>query len=626
MQTPRLALYDSTSLALLLLAAACGADPQAVAVGIAPPSALLAPGGTQQFTATVSGALSTAVTFSVEEAGGGAVDAAGLYTAPAATGVFHVVARAQADTSKQARAEVTVQPAVAVDATVTVDTAAGRRPISPFVYGYNAGRAADAPAGATWLRLGGNRWTAYNWTNNYSNAGSDYGPYHNDTFMGAPADGPGAAAAGTLDDAKAHGLGVLVTIPMQGWVSKDASGNVSVSSPLTDHFVQTVPAKGSAFTLTPSPTSAPVYQDEFANFCAARWGSGAAGLSFSLDNEPDLWADTHAEIQRTPLTYADLLSKSVATASALKRAVPSALVFGPASYGWAGYLNLQGAPDAGANGDFLDYYLARFAAASSTRLLDALDLHFYSEARGCGVRVNDAGAAARNSDCVVAARVQSTRSLWDPSYKEDSWITGCCSGGEGIRLVPRMLAKIAARYPGTRLALTEYNHGGGDHVSGAVAQADTLGALGREGVFAASFWGLGSSEAWSGAAFRAFRNYDGAGKSFGDTSVSAGSSDVKHLAAWAAVDSAAPDRVVVVLVHRPGAVTNASGQVTGGDGLQSRTVRVAVQHATALGKVRGWQLGPGAAPAWVALSPALAGGQVTLTLPALSVTTLELTP
>src|SRR5262249_55036757 len=84
---------------------------------------------------------------------------------------------------------------VTASTTITVTTADGttsaepgrdQRIISPFVYGYNAGSAASAPPGATWLRLGGNRWTAYNWTNNYSNAGSDYGPYHNDNLMGSP--------------------------------------------------------------------------------------------------------------------------------------------------------------------------------------------------------------------------------------------------------------------------------------------------------------------------------------------------------------------------------------------------------------------------------------------------------
>lgn len=514
------------------------------------------------------------------------------------------------------------------DATVAVDTSLDRRSISPYVYGYNSGSSTQAPSGTTWLRIGGNRWTAYNWTNNYSNAGSDYGPYHNDTLMGSPANGPGFAAVPSVDDAKAHGLGLLVTIPIQGWVSKDASGNVPLTSLLTDHFAQNQPRKGSAFTTTPSPTSDPVFQDEFASFVAGRWGTGAGPIHLSLDNEPDLWSSTHAEVQRSALTYQAFLAQSIVSAGALKDAAPSALLYGPVSYGWAGYMTLQNAPDAAQHGDFLDYYLDQMSAAATSqgrRLLDVLDLHFYSEAYGCGIRVNNPSGG--NGDCVMAARVQAPRSLWDPTYKEDSWITGCCTGGGGIQLIPRMLGKIAAHYAGTHLAITEYNHGGSDDISGAVAQVDTLGAFGREGVFAAAYWPLMSNNSWAFAAWRAFRDYDGAGTSFGDTSVRAASSDISHVSAYASIDSAAPDRVLLVLVHRPGAVTNAQGAVTGSDGLQSRAVRVVVSHPRTLGTARAWQLAGGASPSWKALSVgAPAGNTLTVTLPALSVTTVELTP
>jgi len=38
--------------------------------------------------------------------------------------------------------------------------------------------------------------------------------------------------------------------------------------------------------------------------------------------------------------------------------------------------------------------------------------------------------------------------------------------------LPRMLAKIAAHYPGTKLSLSEYNYGAANDISGGVAQAD----------------------------------------------------------------------------------------------------------------------------------------------------------
>jgi hypothetical protein len=448
--------------------------------------------------------------------------------------------------------------------------------------------------------------------------------------MGSPGDGPGHAAVPSIDDAKAHGLGLLVTIPIQGWVSKVRLGNVLLSDPIGDWFVPNQAQKGSPFTLTPDPNSSPVWQDEFANFLADRWGSSAVPIHFSLDNEPDLWSSTHAEIQRSALRYTDLLSLSVAAADAIKQAVPSALIFGPVSYGWAGYVNLQNAPDASQYGDFLNYYLDQMSAAGTTRgrrLLDVLDLHFYSESYGCGTRVNDSNAppSVRNGDCVVAARVQATRSLWDPSYREPSWITQCCTSGQGIQLVPRMLGKISAHYAGTRLAITEYNHGGGDHISGAVAEADSLGAMGREGVFAASYWPLLSNDSWTFAAFRAFRNYDAQGSNYPDTAVRASSGDIAHVASYAGLDSTS-GRVVVVLVHRPGAITDGSGHITGSDGLTGRTTLVQLTHPQTLRTVRAWQLAGGSAPTWTALSLTVSGNALSVTLPPLSVTTIELTP
>ena len=69
----------------------------------------------------------------------------------------------------------TVATVVPGDATFTVDLAGPGAPISPFVYGTGEIDSAEAPAAMPSLvRYGGNRWTAYNWENNASNAGSDW--------------------------------------------------------------------------------------------------------------------------------------------------------------------------------------------------------------------------------------------------------------------------------------------------------------------------------------------------------------------------------------------------------------------------------------------------------------------
>ncbi len=113
-----------------------------------------------------------------------------------------------------------------------------------------------------------------------------------------------------------------------------------------------------------------------------------------------------------------------------------------------------------------------------------------------------------------------------------------------------MMAKIAAQYPGTKLAFSEYNHGGEDHISGALAEADCLGIFGRESVFAANVWPLQSNQTFLFGAFRTFRNYDGAGAGFGDTSFEALASDNAKASVYASFQGGHPERVVTVLLNK----------------------------------------------------------------------------
>jgi hypothetical protein len=231
------------------------------------------------------------------------------------------------------------------------------------------------------------------------------------------------------------------------------------------------------------------------------------------------------------------------------------------SYGWNGFTTLQDAPDRNGR-DFLDFYLESMRAAESSagrRLLDVLDLHWYPEARGGGVRITENSTAAD----VVTARLQAPRSLWDPAYVESSWISQDAGVG-AIRLLPRMKEKIAARYPGTRVAITEWSYGGGGDVSGALAHADALGIFGREDVFAAARWDLGADQAFADAAFEAYCNYDGQGGRFGDTSVSAVTSDAARASVFASVSSADAGLLVLVAINKSTGPTTAELDVSGG--------------------------------------------------------------
>ncbi|MBZ4399855.1 glycosyl hydrolase family 18 protein [Myxococcus sp. MISCRS1] len=86
--------------------------PAPVQVSVSPPAVTLPPGGTSTFVATVTGTTNTQVLWSVREgSAGGAVTQAGVYTAPATPGTYHVVAQSLADPSRSAEATVTVSAA-----------------------------------------------------------------------------------------------------------------------------------------------------------------------------------------------------------------------------------------------------------------------------------------------------------------------------------------------------------------------------------------------------------------------------------------------------------------------------------------------------------------------------------
>jgi hypothetical protein len=83
-----------------------------VAVSVSPATATLKAGATQQFTATVTNASNTAVTWTVSPATAGTISGSGLYTAPSSVTsqiTATVTATSQADATKSASATVTLQ-------------------------------------------------------------------------------------------------------------------------------------------------------------------------------------------------------------------------------------------------------------------------------------------------------------------------------------------------------------------------------------------------------------------------------------------------------------------------------------------------------------------------------------
>ncbi len=106
-------------------AASLTVNPASVQIGVSPTMATLNMGATQAFSATVTGTPNTAVTWSVVEADGGSITPAGVYTAPARLGTFHVKATSQADGSRSAQATISVNGPTDSGTTVTGTLASG---------------------------------------------------------------------------------------------------------------------------------------------------------------------------------------------------------------------------------------------------------------------------------------------------------------------------------------------------------------------------------------------------------------------------------------------------------------------------------------------------------------------
>jgi hypothetical protein len=365
------------------------------------------------------------------------------------------------------------------------------------------------------------------------------------------------------------GTKTLMTAPLLGWVPKrrlenhpyDCGFKVSKYGPQDsvdpwDTDCGSGVRSGGAITSnSPTDTSVqvgPQFVADWIGHLSGRYGAASQGgvAFYDLDNEPMLWNSTHRDVHPQGVSYDEIRDLTYGYAAAIKGVDPTAKTLGPVLWGWCAYFysardgcGIGTDYQTHGNTPFVAWYLQQmrtYEEQRGVRLLDYLDLHNYPQASG--VALSPAGNSATQ-----ALRLRSTRSLWDPSYLDESWISDTAPGGVAVRLISRMKEWVNGNYPGTKLAITEYNWGALDHINGALAQADLLGIFCREGLDLATLWGPPTLNQPGAFAFRIYRNYDGAGNGFGNTSVQATSGDQGSLAVYAAQRSADNALTVVVI-------------------------------------------------------------------------------
>ena len=467
--------------------------------------------------------------------------------------------------------------AVSTTHVVLIDVQQNRRTISPLIYGVNwASTGQLDELNCPFNRQGGNATSRYNWKLNASNRARDW--YF--VSSGEPIATPGDLADRFIADTRAAGAEPTITIPMMDWLAKlgperSPLGSFSIrkygpqaaSAPKgSSDFGNGIRTSGE-FVTGNDPNDANMqvdlaYKREWVEYLVNRWGrAGSGGIRYyTLDNEPGLWHSTHRDVHPTGITMRELRDRIIRHATMIKKVDPNALVLGPEEWGWTAYHRSgfdkqwgdthgwRGAlPDRAANGGwpYLPWLLdqmRREHERTGKRVLDIFSVHFYPQGGESSDDISEEKQLLRN---------RSTRSLWDPAYRDESWID------DYPYVIRRLKEWVDTHYPGTPIAITEYDWGAEKHISGAVAQADVLGIFGREGLDIAARWEAPASGTPVFNAMKLYRNYDGRKSTFGDTSVKASVENPDAVAAFAAERSTDGALTVMVLNKQLRAVATA---------------------------------------------------------------------
>ncbi|MFI5096344.1 MAG: glycoside hydrolase family 44 protein [Candidatus Acidiferrales bacterium] len=538
----------------------------------------------------------------------GTISTTGLYTTPyPAPATVTVVATSTQDNTKSGSSVVTLSAlTTTAGPSLTVDAGSQTHAISPHIYGMNAyllnATTADATAAKNTNiaidRWGGDSTSRYNYLLDVTNSAADWYFENGDGTGGdgsSPVNGVTAFDALVMNN-NSIGAKTLGTVPVQGWVAKD---NSSCSFPAATYPSQysfdpynhldcgdgELPDQSHITGNDPTVTSTavgPSWTGSWVTYLVGKFGTAANGgvAIYDLDNEPSWWDATQRDVHPLPFTYDEVTTNGINTALAIKTADPTAEVSGPVMDFWWDYFYSKQDVESGWNSGppcyapwsnpidrvahsgtpFIEYYLQKFAAASqannNVRLLDYLDLHTYFAAsyNGSSVAFTTAGDTGTQQ-----ARLNSTRVLWDPTYTDPNFqqpnyttdpnYTASCSPPlQAPQVIPMMKTWVANDYPGTKLAIDEYNWGGLEAINGALAQADILGIFGREGLDLATLWPTTnpSSQIPGMMSFEIYRNYDGANSTFGDTALLSTSADQASLSVYGALRTS--DNVVTVVV------------------------------------------------------------------------------
>ncbi|MDD6990251.1 MAG: glycoside hydrolase family 44 protein [Oscillospiraceae bacterium] len=443
---------------------------------------------------------------------------------------------------------------------ITVDTDRDIRKISPYIYGINdiGDIGSISP---TVIKQSGVSLSSYNWETNYSNSGV-LGMNTNDIslvddYPSSKWNTPALYADKLAAKSRMYNIPVkLITLPMMGYVAADSMGIVSdddFSKSTRWHKVKF--NKNDTYLNNPDTDDDTVYVDEYVSFLVNRFGSSAEGgiNGYFLDSEPDKWSENFPVLHEPPLTFAELVDRSAELANAVKAIDSNAFVFGPSLSGLKGCIDMGNSSGLAISDPqneyswFIDYYLSEMRTRSAEkgyRLLDVLDVHYYTEAQ-----TPLGGDVLTGTDPVSNAfRMQAVRTLWDSDYTETS--PNVMMYKQFTPIIPTLQASIRMNYPKTRLSFSEYDFGGGNDISGAIAEIDALGIFASQEVYLACLSPQSEQYPFQKAALNLFTDYDGKGSSFGSYLVYSDNANDNMSSVYAALDDSDPELLRIILTNK----------------------------------------------------------------------------
>ena len=447
---------------------------------------------------------------------------------------------------------------------VEVKARTGLREISPYIYGRNISDVGDlsmesdsaedaavarmVEAGIRMLRAnGGNNSTRYNWRRKltvhpdwYNNVyAHDWDVLARkvqermpgvDAMLGFQLTGYAAKTNefnfGDWAWKQAHGFNAERSLDLAGGGSVEDDGTTLVQAGNASLYNEPWPADSTVGIV-------PHWKDEL-GYDMSRF------RHWSMDNEPEIWRGTHSDLD-LPVTGDFIVERYVEVAKKARAAWPEIKLGGPVvanEWQWCsiGSYNDQNRP-VGPDRSYcwLEYFIMKVAAAqreSGVRLLDLFDIHWYPTETSYEDRTNWHRVLFDTNYVYPGANgIKNVGGSWNSSVNREyifkrisDWLDQYFGEGHGIGL-----------------GMTETDLIAGDAMTTALTYASFLGTMQDNGVQVFTPW------TWGDGMYEVVHLFSRYGKRLRVESVSA---DDSLLSAYASVNAAGGDSLVVILVNR----------------------------------------------------------------------------